>query len=616
MRKYLKSALIGLFVTMLLFGCTGFYTIYHLQANATLINYVGIVRGASQRLVKLELSNEPNDDIMRTLDDILEELKTGKGKYGLPVPQDEAYQTNLSQLQTMWIEMEETIQAYRKDATQYDQLLNVSEQYFQQANDTVFSAERYTEAKLHEVLMVWLGMLFMMLLVWAFILWAASRKMLDLETANRRLSDIMKRDTLSGVYQYSYFCEKAQQFLDEADGKKYAVVYTDFTDFKYFNDVFGYNYGDSILSSYGKILMEKLDNDELCGRVSADHFILLLKYEKEEDIAIRQRKADMEIRELMHNAHHHQMLSTCCGICCISAVKEPLRISGYIDRANLARSTVKSGKNPNYMYYDESIRNQLMDEKNAESRMQAALEHHEFIVEYQPKVDLQTGKIASAEALVRWKVNGQTIMPPDSFIPTFERKFMINQLDQYVMEEVCSWIRKLLDEGKPVLPVAVNVSRLQFYDPYFVRNYVEIRERYHIPPQLIEIEFTESIMFDNDNLHAIVDELKQNNFKIAIDDFGKGYSSLSLLKELPFDYLKLDSYFFARGEDTKRDLSLVQGIIDIVHKLNMKTIAEGIESKEQVEVLKSLGCDYIQGYVFYRPMGASAYEDLLQLQDQ
>lgn len=613
MRKYLKGILAGLFITMLLLGSISAYMIFSMQSSAKLINYVGIVRGATQRFVKLELNNKPDDEIMAYLDDIMQELNGKHGKYGLPRPDNVNYRQNLMELTALWEDLKQEIKEYRSGNSDGTKLLKDSEVYFKQANDTVFAAENFTSSQLHELMIVWIGMLMAMLLVWAFIFWAASKKMLDLETANRRLTDYTKRDHLTGVYQYPYFREKAQLLLDEADDRKYAVVYTDFSDFKYINDVFGYSYGDSILSCYGKILMEGLDSDELCGRVNADNFVLLLKYTEPEDVARRQRKADIKMRDYMQTTYHHQVLSTNCGICCLEAVKEVLTIGGYVDRANLARGTVKNGTNPNYMYYNEELRNHLMEEKNVESKMHKALENHEFIVEYQPKVNLKTGKIASAEALVRWKINGETIMPPDSFISTFERNFTINLLDQYVMEEVCKWLREMLDKGKRVLPIAVNVSRLQFYDAHFIEKYVEIRDRYQIPHDLIEIEFTESIVFDNNNLLSVIKELKKHDFRCAIDDFGKGYSSLSLLKNLPVDYLKIDQYFFKEGEDKKRDLALVQGIIEIVHKLQMKTIAEGIESKEQVEQLKEMGCDYIQGYIYYRPMGESDFEALLQM---
>lgn len=612
MKKYLKGALTGLFLTMLLLGGTSVYTIVKLQSNAKLINYVGIVRGASQRLVKLELNDQPNDIIIQYLDNILKELSGEKGTYGLPFPDDAQYRSDLHELNQLWEQVKDQVAEYRIDKKNGKELLELSEICFDKANDTVFSAQTYMSNKLRSLMVIWAGMMVIMLAVWLFIFWAGSKRMLGLESANRKLKDITKRDPLTGVYQYAYFKEKSQRMLDANKNQKYAVIYTDFSDFKYINDVFGYSYGDNILSYYGKTLLEGLREGEVCGRVTADDFVLLLRYANRADIEARQREADRIIAEYMMNEHEHQVLSSCCGICCIEDVQEQLKIEGYIDRANLARGTVKNGTNPNYMYYNEEIRNHLMEEKNIESHMHDALKKKEFIIEYQPKVDLKTGEIASAEALVRWRMNDATMIPPDLFIPVFERKFMINQLDQYVVEEVCKWLRHLLDEGIPALPVAVNVSRLQFYDHNFVKRYVQIRDQYQIPANLLEIEFTESIVFDNTNmLEDIVRELKEHHFRTAIDDFGKGYSSLSLLKNLSMDYLKIDRYFFEEGEDSTRDLALVKGIINMVHQLDMKAIAEGIEDEGQAELLKQIGCDYIQGYVYYRPLPQSTYEKIL-----
>lgn len=240
----------------------------------------------------------------------------------------------------------------------------------------------------------------------------------------------------------------------------------------------------------------------------------------------------------------------------------------------------------------------------------------EFTVYYQPKVDLKTGKMACSEALVRWQ-GEDGVIPHDRFIPVFEHKFLINRLDQFVFEEVCRWLRANLDGGMPVLPVSVNVSRLQFYDQDFVSRYIEIRDRYRVPAQLLEIEFTESIVLSNDQLLLkTVNALKRAGFACSIDDFGKGYSSLSLLKELPVDVLKLDRFFFEEGGDRERDWSIVQGIVEMVHKFHVRTVAEGIESPEQVERLRRMGCDYIQGFVFFRPMPCGAYERELNKQAQ
>ncbi len=615
MKRYFKGGLVVLFLLFVLLGPVTIHTIIQAQYYGKLVNYVGIVRGASQKLVKLELAHEPNDELINYLDEILEELLTGNGPYDLPLVKDGDYRLDLENLNDMWTRMKESIMEFRQGTIDGNELLELSEDYFTQANETVFSADRYSSAQIHMLSSICIGMFATMLLVWGLLFLALSRKVTFLETENKQLSDLTRRDPLTGIYQYESFKEKAQLLLDNAGDKKYAVVYTDFTDFKYINDVFGYAYGDSILSRYGEILRTGLQEDEICGRVTADNFVLLLHYSDKEEVASRQRRADKQITEYMHSSPSSQSIATNCGICCLEDVVEDLKIEGYLDRANFARKTVKNGSNHNYVFYNESIRRHLWEEKNVEGQMHDALKNHEFLVYYQPKVELKTGRIGCSEALVRWQTSDGTIIPPDRFIPVFERNFMIHRLDQYVFEEVCRWLRHMLDEGKTALPVSVNVSRLQFYDPDFVKRYVEIRDKYHIPPQLLEIEFTESIVFDNTGfLLAIVKSLKANGFSCSIDDFGKGYSSLSLLKELPVDVLKIDSYFFLESNDHSRDLDLVRSIIELVHKFNIRTVAEGIEVPEQVEYLKKFECDYVQGYVFYRPMPQAKYEALLDEQ--
>lgn len=611
MKRFFRGGLISLFLSLILFGGLTIHTVLQSQSNGRLINYVGLVRGASQRLIKLELAGRQSDDIIEYLDGILLELQGGEAKYGLPSSKDPAYLKDLAKLDLMWEQIKEEIAAYRSGTTDSGKLLALSEDFFEQANRTVFSADDYSSHQMRFLLTFCLVMVGIMSLTWVFIFWANSKNLLQLELQNEKLSDLTHRDTLTGVYLISAFKEKAQNLLENLP-EHFAVVYTDFSDFKYINDVFGYDYGDLLLSEYGKILQDGLADNELCGRVSADNFVLLLHYKDKQEIAARQVDADKKILDFMQTSHAGQLLPTNCGICCVEDVIELLKIDGLLDRANFARKTVKTGDRQNYVYYDESIRSHLWEEKAIENRMQSALEDREFTVYYQPKVDLALGKIGCAEALVRWKTPGGSIIPPDRFIPVFEKKHMIDQLDQYVYEEVCRWLRSLLDSGKPALPVSVNVSRLQFYDQNFVDRYVEIRDKYAIPPELLELEFTESIAFDNAKLLLqTVGRLKKEGFSCSIDDFGKGYSSLGLLKNLPLDVLKIDSFFFDEGPDRNKDRIIVEGIVDLVKKFNIKTVAEGIESMEQVEYLKRIGCDYVQGYVFYRPMPQAEYEKLI-----
>ncbi len=612
MRHFLKKGLVILFTLLMLFGGFTLNIVIQFQHYGRLINYVGIVRGASQRLVKLELEDRPSDPLIGYLDGILEELTTGKGEYGLPLPKDENYRKNLNELYQMWDSIKDQIKNYRSGGSDGEELLALSEEYFEQANDTVFAADEYTSQRTRILLVICAVMLGIILLTWLFILWAFSKKLLRLEDMNSRLSDLTQRDVLTGVYRMDAFKEEAQKLLDAGPKERMAVVYTDFSDFKYINDVFGYAYGDSILKKYGEILSGGLREGELCGRVSADNFVLLLRYQEKGEVADRQRAADERITFYMHNSFDRQTVPTSCGICCVEDVIEDLKIDGFLDRANFARKTVKNGTNANYVYYNENIRNRLREEKDVESRMLEALDRREFTVYYQPKVELKTGWVACAEALVRWKTKDGKIIVPDQFIPVFESKYMIDRLDRYVFEEVCRFLRKRIEEGGRVLPVSVNVSRLQFYDQNFVERYVEIRDKYQIPPELLEIEFTESIAIDNSALLLrIVKRLREAGFACSIDDFGKGYSSLSLLKSLPVDILKIDRFFFTSDDNPERDMAVVQGIIELVHKFHIRIVAEGVESPGQVEYLRKAGCDYVQGYVFYRPMPQEDYEKLI-----
>lgn len=587
-------------------------SVYSSQSYGQLINYVGIVRGATQRLVKLEMNNQPSDSLITYLDDIMDNLSAGEGKYGLILPDDKEYRACLGELATEWASLKEDIYNYRGGYTDAKVLLENSEIYFNQANETVFAAEAYSKHRTTNLLRMTVVLIICIVLIWLLIFWSSLRKMLNLEHANKSLEDKAGRDILTNVYTVDKFKKTAQEFLDENSGLKYAVFYVDFADFKYINDVFGYEWGDRILKEYGGILEQDLDEKEVVGRVNADNFVILRHYETKKDVLNRQKEVDKKITDYMRNSGNRHILSVCCGLCCLEDVIESLKIEGLMDRANFARKAVKTGKFDRYRFYNESIRRQLFLEKDIESCMGSALENKEFKVYYQPKVDLKTNQIVCSEALARWQKADGTIIPPSDFIPVFEKNYTIPLLDRYIFEEVCRWLRHLLDDGLQALPVSVNVSRLQFYNSDFVSIYTEIRDKYNIPPSLLEIEFTETILFDNwDELSKIVEDLHSAGFSSSIDDFGKGYSSLSTVQNLNVDVLKIDAAFFPNITSKEKDRLLVEGIIKLVKQFGVVTVAEGIETEEQAEVLRGIGCDMIQGYVFYRPMPEQDYESLL-----
>ena len=612
MKAKWKYALLGFFLAMDLLIVFVLRSVYSSQSYGQLINYVGIVRGATQRLVKLEMNNQPSDSLITYLDDIMDNLSAGEGKYGLILPDDKEYRACLGELATEWASLKEDIYNYRGGYTDAKVLLENSEIYFNQANETVFAAEAYSKHRTTNLLRMTVVLIICIVLIWLLIFWSSLRKMLNLEHANKSLEDKAGRDILTNVYTVDKFKKTAQEFLDENSGLKYAVFYVDFADFKYINDVFGYEWGDRILKEYGGILDQDLDEKEVVGRVNADNFVILRHYETKKDVLNRQKEVDKKITDYMRNSGNRHILSVCCGLCCLEDVIESLKIEGLMDRANFARKAVKTGKFDRYRFYNESIRRQLFLEKDIESCMGSALENKEFKVYYQPKVDLKTNQIVCSEALARWQKADGTIIPPSDFIPVFEKNYTIPLLDRYIFEEVCRWLRHLLDDGLQALPVSVNVSRLQFYNSDFVSIYTEIRDKYNIPPSLLEIEFTETILFDNwDELSKIVEDLHSAGFSSSIDDFGKGYSSLSTVQNLNVDVLKIDAAFFPNITSKEKDRLLVEGIIKLVKQFGVVTVAEGIETEEQAEVLRGIGCDMIQGYVFYRPMPEQDYESLL-----
>lgn len=612
MKRHWKYILLSFFLAMVLLCTFAIHSIYKAQSYAQLINYVGIVRGATQRLVKLELSGKPSDENIKYLDDIMDNLATGEGKYHLVLINDKKYKDSLAHQEALWVELKEKIHMVREDPSTSDQLLTLSESYFEVANDTVFAAEKYANGRTYNILIFIFILFFCILTVWLFIFFSNVKRMLRLESVNQDLSDKAGRDILTGIYNQERFKSIAQLILDTHPENKYSIFYMDFEDFKYINDVFGYTYGDSILKNYAEIIQSDLAKDEVVGRINADNFVALRRYEDKDDLLERQKQLDQRIIDYMSNSYDNHALPIRCGICCVEDVIENLKIEGLLDRANFARKIVRNGTYGSYHFYDEGIRRKLFEEKTIESNMMSALENEEFEVYYQPKIDLKTETIACAEALVRWRQTDGTIVPPNKFIPVFEKNFQISLLDQYVFERVCKWLRQMIDTGKKVLPVSVNVSRLQFYNSDFVQIYTQIRDKYAIPPKLLEIEFTENIVFDNwQVLTHIVEDLKKAGFSCSMDDFGKGYSSLSMLKNINIDVLKLDAQFFNGMSANKKDRVIIEGIIKLVQQFNVVIVAEGIETADQVEFLKKAGCDMIQGYYYYRPMPQAEYENLL-----
>ena len=290
-------------------------------------------------------------------------------------------------------------------------------------------------------------------------------------------------------------------------------------------------------------------------------------------------------------------------------VQEPgLDITVMQDRADAARKS-KPAENGRCAFYDAGITARMHLEKELVNLLDSSLANRDFKVYYQPKVRLRDGQVASAEALVRWQHPQKGFIYPSDFIPVFERSGDICRLDLYVFEEVCAMLAGRLAQGAPVFPVAVNLSRRHFQTTDFLQRFADIRDQYQIPGGLIELELTESIFFtvgDILNVKEAIRRMHELGFLCSLDDFGAGFSSLGLLKSFMVDSVKLDRSFFL--DDSQRAHDVVESIVELARKLGIETVAEGIEAPEQVDFLRSIGCDLVQGYVYARPMPAEELE--------
>lgn len=427
------------------------------------------------------------------------------------------------------------------------------------------------------------------------------------------LEQIVYTDEITGGNTYAGFRKKAVELLNKGSAG-YFIADLDVDKFKFINDAFGYDEGNKVIKFISEMIKAYMGDMDLFAHRSADRFVMLLRDDKEQ-IVDRVNKICLAISEnrRKNNIMYELLLSV--GLYEIIGDKSgnfsQADIDKMVDRAEIARKTVKGQLSRICAVYDDAIRKRKMQDKYIEDRMVAALENGSFYIMLQPKYNMD-GKISGSESLVRWhdKIL-EKVIPPNEFISVFESNGFIVELDKYVFEQTCIEIRSQLDLGLKALPVSVNLSQIQLYNTSFIDEYVKIMKKYDIPSELIEIELTESALFDNANAFSeIVGRLHHIGFSILMDDFGTGYSSLNMLKTIAVDVVKLDKSFVDTIGDKKGE-RIIAAIIMLAHDLNMTVTAEGVETAEQFEFLKKNSCDEIQGYFFSKPLNILDFRGLL-----
>lgn len=426
-----------------------------------------------------------------------------------------------------------------------------------------------------------------------------------LTKANEEVSRIAYTDSITGYSTWDKFVLDAKSLLRH-EYRRYALVSFDIDKFKVINDMYGHEEGNRVLKLIADTVNRNLQDGETFSRINSDNYYILMLYSSDSDTARRIgsliQAIEYEITEFV------PVLSF--GIYRITDKSVSIRRMG--DLADIAKRTVKYGDASAYTFYSESMLEKMREEKRIENEMQTALDMHEFCVFYQPKVSLD-GKVnlTGAEALVRWIKDG-TVISPGKFIPLFEKNRFIVKLDYYIMDQVCQKIKQW-ESYYPHLLISVNMSRAHLRDPQFVEKLNDICLSHGVSTSSIEIEITESAAYGSlDVLTAVFKQLRDYGFHISIDDFGSGYSSLNMLKDLPADVLKIDRAFLAESNSNKRANDILGYVIRMAGSLGMHTICEGIETDEQAKLLGGLGCEMAQGFYFAKPMPSDSFEEILR----
>lgn len=439
--------------------------------------------------------------------------------------------------------------------------------------------------------------------------------------SKKRLRSMMLTDETTNLSTTKKFKSDIRSILKDAKAEEYAVISLDINNFHYITESFGQEIGTSVIVELAQHLLETASAGDLMCRNFVDNFSVFTKLTTSGDFSrIELEDKVSRMTNVMPKLHklipEHYQLEFSMGVYIITDPAEP--VDQIVEKANVAREIGKKSLNPNRIsFYTAEMGAETALEKDITLDMNRAFENNEFVVYYQPKFRFSDQKIVGAEALIRWDHSTKGLLQPGTFVPLFERNGFIQKIDLFVFEKVCNFLDEWNKSGPngtcpQPLTISCNLSRMQLYNPDMAKRYSSIASRYKIEPSKIEIELTESLMQDNKTrLLKAMNEIKKAGFLLSVDDFGSGYSSLNLLKDIPADIIKLDKEFLNTTKNNPKESIIVHSVIDMAKKLDMKTVAEGIENQEQSDQLKSMGCDIVQGFYYAKPMPESEYKTLL-----
>lgn len=430
--------------------------------------------------------------------------------------------------------------------------------------------------------------------------------------AREDITEFSEKDVLTGGYNRRGFIRITERLLNEVpDRTKYAVLFFNVKNFKAVNELFGVESGDVVLQNIFRTLTHSKLSPVITVRVESDHFVCLvenknLDFEELTSVCDNKFVKDGKCMNLIIR----------CGIFYVE--EKPMKISGMIDRAKLAKRYITDEYVQPYMVYDHSMQVAYIDKAKLAGELQEGIAKEQFKVYYQPVIDTKTGKIASAEALIRWIHPDKGFISPALFIPALEENGHISELDFYVLKKVWQFINDRCENNKFVVPISVNLSWMDFYDEIMMEKILKEMDRFRENGRehMARFEITEtSYAAIRENRSGILESLRIKNAKILLDDFGSGFSSFGMLQDYDFDILKIDMSFIRKIGENPKTKSIVHSIIGMAHEIGIKTVAEGVETEEQVSFLRQSGCDYIQGYYYSKPLPEEEFVEFLEKAD-
>lgn len=422
-----------------------------------------------------------------------------------------------------------------------------------------------------------------------------------------KLRQIAYYDSLTGACNMLCFRQNVEENL--RTDRKYSILALNVYQFKFINEIYGREQGDRVLRFIKDQIEKNLEPGEIFCRETADIFYIYTTETDKERLEKRLKILMDSVTRVASDAKGDYQLLLCCGAAVVEENEKSQTLDEIMTHVMLALERAKEVHQNNVMFFDKELHQKEILGNYVESHMNQALEDREFQLYLQPKISLNSGKTAGAEALVRWFKSDGGMIYPDQFIPLFEANGFCVQFDMYMVESVCRKLREWIDQGAEPFPVSVNQSKRTFYEKDYISWLIKITDKYRIPAELITLEILEGFAFENvEEVNRKIEGLQEKGFRVSLDDFGSEYSSMNTLGKIRINELKLDRWFLKDVAEGKKNVKVImEQIIELAHKLNIPTVVEGVETLEDHDMIRELHCDYGQGYYYSRPVSADEF---------